>query len=76
MRSGPDVVKAIALGADAAMIGRPVMVAAVGAGVQGVRQYFQNITHQLKRNMTLLGIDNLADLKGNKDVLYFASDYR
>lgn len=76
VRSGPDVVKAIALGADAAMMGRPVMVAAVGAGVQGVRQYFQSINYQLKRNMTLLGIGSLADLKGNKDVLYFPNDYK
>lgn len=76
IRSGPDVVKAIALGADAAMIGRPAMIAAVGGGVQAVRQYFLSIATQFKRNMALMGIDKLADLKDNKDILYFPNDYR
>lgn len=71
VRSGADVLKSLALGADFAMIGRPVMIAAVGGRIQGVRQYFAKIEKELKRAMTLVGANNISDLKGNTDLLYF-----
>ncbi|MGC8766027.1 MAG: alpha-hydroxy-acid oxidizing protein [Brevinematia bacterium] len=63
VRSGADVFKAIALGADLVMVGRPVMIYAVGGGIQGVRQYIDKITADLKRTMVLTGIKNLRELK-------------
>ena len=36
IRTGTDVFKALAMGADAALIARPFVTAAYGAGVQGV----------------------------------------
>jgi biotin carboxylase/isopentenyl diphosphate isomerase/L-lactate dehydrogenase-like FMN-dependent dehydrogenase len=71
VRSGGDVAVAIACGADAVMIGRPVTIAAVGGRTQGVRQYFQRIGMELKRMMTLLGISDIQSLKNNKEILYF-----
>jgi len=73
IRSGGDVAVAIACGADAVMIGRPVTIAAVGGRAQGVRQYFQKISDELKRMMTLIGVKDIPSLKNNKDVLYFDS---
>jgi isopentenyl diphosphate isomerase/L-lactate dehydrogenase-like FMN-dependent dehydrogenase/biotin carboxylase len=70
VRSGGDVLKAIAFGADLVMIGRPVMVAAVGGGIQGVRQYFNRIGSELKRAMTFAGVRNIAEAKGNESLLF------
>ncbi len=65
IRSGYDVFKVLSLGADFAMIGRPVMIYAVGGGIQGVRQYLDKITSEFKKTMALTGIKNLKELKTN-----------
>jgi isopentenyl diphosphate isomerase/L-lactate dehydrogenase-like FMN-dependent dehydrogenase len=70
-RSGGDVLKALILGADLVMIGRPVMIAAVGAGVQGVRQYINKMTGELKKAMANTGVSRLSDLRGRKDLLFY-----
>ncbi|MCX7820738.1 MAG: alpha-hydroxy-acid oxidizing protein [Brevinematales bacterium] len=63
IRSGNDVYKVLALGADFAMIGRPVMIYATGGGSQGVRQYIDKITNELKKAMALTNIKNIKELK-------------
>ena len=52
-RFGP----AVALGADAVLIGRPVCTAAIGGGLEGVKQYFEGITQQLVQAMLLTGVE-------------------
>lgn len=69
VRSGADAVKALALGADLVMIGRPVMIAAVGGGIQGVRQYFQRIANEIRRSMVFIGADTLDDIRGKRETL-------
>ena len=55
IRSGVDVLKMLALGADAVLIGRPVSVAAVGGGREGVKLYFEKIKSELISAMVLTG---------------------
>jgi 4-hydroxymandelate oxidase len=55
VRTGGDILKMLALGAEAVMIGRPFSVAAVGGFKQGVSEYIQNITAELKAAMVLTG---------------------
>jgi isopentenyl diphosphate isomerase/L-lactate dehydrogenase-like FMN-dependent dehydrogenase len=55
VRSGIDILKLLALGADAVMIGRPVAIAAVGGLQAGVEKYFENIKAQLLQGMVLTG---------------------
>lgn len=55
VRTGVDVLKLLALGADAVMIGRPVSVAAVGGLQEGVEKYFASIKAQLVQAMVLTG---------------------
>lgn len=43
IRSGYDIFKAIALGADAVMICRPVLVRYYGGGTEGIRVYIQKL---------------------------------
>jgi 4-hydroxymandelate oxidase len=55
VRSGGDILKMLALGADAVMIGRPFSVAAVGGLQQGVEKYIENLQGELKQAMVLTG---------------------
>ncbi len=55
VRSGGDVLKFLALGADAVMIGRPFAVAAVGGLQEGVESYIEKITEELTQCMILTG---------------------
>jgi isopentenyl diphosphate isomerase/L-lactate dehydrogenase-like FMN-dependent dehydrogenase len=60
IRSGADVLKMIALGADAVMIGRPFSVAAVGGLAEGVAKYIEQIRTELVSAMVLTGCRDLA----------------
>jgi isopentenyl diphosphate isomerase/L-lactate dehydrogenase-like FMN-dependent dehydrogenase len=60
VRSGGDVLKLLALGADAVMIGRPFAVAAVGGLREGVEQYLEKIRIELTQCMVLTGTESVA----------------
>ncbi|MDJ0888106.1 MAG: alpha-hydroxy-acid oxidizing protein [Desulfobacterales bacterium] len=60
IRSGADVLKMVALGADAVMIGRPFSVATVGGLEDGVRTYIDQIRTELISAMVLTGCRDLA----------------
>ena len=55
IRRGTDVVKALALGADAVAIGRPVLWGLAVAGAQGVLQVIQNLRSELDSALALCG---------------------
>lgn len=67
VRSGADVLKLLALGADGVMIGRPVSVAAVGGLQEGVVKYLQQIKSELISAMVLTGTQKAA--KVSKKIL-------
>ncbi len=60
VRTGIDVLKMIALGADAVMIGRPFSVAAMGGLKEGVVQYLNQLDTELRQAMVLTGCSNIA----------------
>ena len=62
LRSGVDIFKALALGADAAMIGRPYAVAAHGGGEEGVALYTEKLGAELRHTMQMCGAATLADI--------------
>lgn len=62
LRSGTDVATALALGARAAFIGRPVMWGLATNGEAGVRRVLSTFTAELTTAMDLLGAATLADL--------------
>jgi isopentenyl diphosphate isomerase/L-lactate dehydrogenase-like FMN-dependent dehydrogenase len=55
VRSGGDVVKALALGADAVLVGRPICYGLAAAGAAGVHRVLELLRHELVTAMTLLG---------------------
>ncbi len=66
IRSGADVFKAIALGADAVLIGRPYVIAAFGGGAEGVELYTEKIGAELRDIMIMSGCKDLTDITRDK----------
>jgi L-lactate dehydrogenase (cytochrome) len=63
VRRGTDVLKALALGAKFVFIGRPFICAAAIAGEAGVRHAIKLLRAEIDRDMALLGIGTLAQLR-------------
>ena len=68
IRSGADVVKMLALGADAVMIGRPFSWATLGGGRKGVQLYLNQLTEEFFTAMIVTGCKKVADI--NESVLF------
>lgn len=62
LRSGVDIFKALALGADAVLIGRPYVTAVYGGGAEGVATYTEKLTTELADTMTMCGAHNLSEI--------------
>ena len=61
-RSGEDVFKAIALGADLVMIGRPIFIAATGAEEEGIIFILNKIKNELREIMRITGRKTLKEI--------------
>jgi len=61
-RSGLDVFKALALGADGVLIARPFAHAVYGGGAEGVRLYAEKIRNELAEAMVMTGANKLSDI--------------
>jgi L-lactate dehydrogenase (cytochrome) len=62
VRRGSDIVKAVALGADAVMVGRPYLYGLGVAGEAGVSQVLANFASEMKRTMQLIGCVRVSEL--------------
>ena len=62
VRSGVDVLKMRALGAEAVLVGRPMAVAAVGGGQEGVALLLNEYADQLRTAMIYAGCKSLAEI--------------
>lgn len=62
IRSGTDVFKALALGADAVIIARPFVTAVYGGGREGVESYIQKISGELADTMAMCGVASLEEI--------------
>lgn len=66
VRSGGDVFKMLALGADAVLIGRPYAIAAYGGGAEGVCAYTHQLIGELRSVMAMTGCRSLGDIDRRK----------
>ena len=62
VRRGADLLKARALGVQAACLGRATLYGAVAAGEPGARRAFEIITDELKRTMKLCGVRSISEI--------------
>ena len=61
-RRGSDVIKALALGADAVLIGWPLALALAANGREGVAEMIAILTAELRRIMSVTGCRNLLEI--------------
>ena len=62
IRSGVDIFKALAIGADAVIIARPYVTAVYGAGAEGVHILTQKLAAELEDTMEMCGAHTLAEI--------------
>jgi L-lactate dehydrogenase (cytochrome) len=62
IRSAADVLKAIALGADAVLLGRPYAYALAVGGARGVEELVQNLMAEIELTLALAGAHAVRDL--------------
>jgi 4-hydroxymandelate oxidase len=68
IRTGYDVLKMLALGADAVLIGRDIIRTAVGGGSLGVRLHMEHLRKTLRKAMLMTGCKTLDDI--DQTVIY------
>ena len=68
VRSGEDIVKALAFGANFVMLGRPIMMAIAASSEKGLNDYLSLLKEEIEVVMAQLGIKDSSKISG--DVLY------
>ncbi len=62
IRTGVDVFRALALGADGVLIGRPFVSMVYGGGAEGVKVYVDKLKGELEDAMAMCGAHSLAEI--------------
>ena len=62
IRSGVDIFKALALGADGVVIARPFVTAVYGGAEEGVKVYIEKLAGELEDTMKMCGAEKLSDI--------------
>ncbi len=62
IRSGVDIFKALALGADAVVVARPFVTAVFGGGKEGVKVYIEKLAAELQDTMAMCGAAALEEI--------------
>jgi len=62
VRRGSDIVKALSLGADAVLVGRPFLYGLAAGGTAGVTGVLEILRSELQRTMVLMGCRNVHEL--------------
>lgn len=63
IRTGVDVFKCLALGADAVLIGRPFATMVYGGGKEAIQTYVNKVKTELKETMEMTGANTLSEIK-------------
>jgi L-lactate dehydrogenase (cytochrome) len=66
VRRGTHVIKALALGAKACMMGRPYLYALAAGGEPGVARLLALLRAEIDRDMALMGCRRIGDLNSSK----------
>ena len=62
IRSGTDIFRALALGADAVVIARPFVCAVYGGGAEGASVYAKKLRDELADTMEMCGVHTLKEI--------------
>ena len=70
LRSGVDVFKALTMGADGVLLGRPFVTAVYGGAAEGVQCYIDKIGGELEDTMRMCGANTISDI--SRDMIFRA----
>ena len=73
IRTGVDVFKALAMGADAVIIARPYVTSVYGGAEEGVKLYTDKIGAELADTMAMCGAGRLSDI--NETMVRIPKDF-
>jgi isopentenyl diphosphate isomerase/L-lactate dehydrogenase-like FMN-dependent dehydrogenase len=62
VRTGFDVLKLLAIGADVVLLGRPLARMALAGGEEAIKLYLDYIRNDLRRGMIMTGCDTIDDI--------------
>ncbi len=65
IRGGSDIVRALALGADFTMVGRPLMYGIGADGAKGLRRVVDIIKDELSTSLGLVGLTDIKDISSD-----------
>lgn len=68
LRNGTDIFKALAMGADGVLIGRPFVTMVYGGGAEGPAVLVNKLQAELADTMAMCGAHNLAEIR--RDMLF------
>ncbi|KAK7008249.1 Fmn dependent [Favolaschia claudopus] len=67
IRTGPDILKALALGAQAVILGRPWLYGGIVAGQEGIEQVLKHTLADLDTTLGISGYSSLDEIQGKAD---------
>ena len=76
IRSGGDIVRALAFGADYVMIGRPLMYAIGADGAKGLRKILNIIKGELSTTLGLVGLTDINEITSDVVAQKFFKDLK
>ena len=76
IRSGGDIVRALAFGADYVMIGRPLMYAIGADGARGLRKILEIIKGELSTTLGLVGLTDINEITSDIIAQKFFKDMK
>ncbi|KAJ6584367.1 oxidoreductase [Mycena capillaripes] len=74
IRTGPDIFKALALGAQGVILGRPWLYGSIVAGQAGIEQVLRHTMADLDATVGLSGFTSLAEIQGKADEILVEVD--
>ncbi len=76
IRSGSDIVRALAMGADFTMIGRPLMYGIGADGARGLKRVVDIIKDELSTALGLVGLTDIKDISSDIIAERFIMDFK
>jgi isopentenyl diphosphate isomerase/L-lactate dehydrogenase-like FMN-dependent dehydrogenase len=70
IRRGVDIARALIMGADAVLVGRPCLWGLAAGGAAGVERVLAILADEFDRSLALLGVPAAGDLRGRSDLLF------
>ena len=76
IRSGSDIIRALAMGADFTMIGRPLMYGIGADGARGLKRVVDIIKDELSTALGLVGLTDINDISSDIIAERFIMDFK